>query len=645
MVKRGTAFVFAALAGAISSYGALQLIPVSPAVTNDVLFEPASSVDDVPAASSTMVAGRGNARGFVVDALERLASHDPRNAFEQALSVRDPALKRTAIERIAKAWAALDAPAALDALAEIREPLLRHLFHAAVVLEWASADPDRALAYVTSVEGQRLLAMRFDEAPGQTVAAGADRRAEELVASVAAMLAIHRPREALAASRGIRGMAARYLWNSGLEQLYARDLPEMLDRLETNRLDLVPGGVPQRTFLAGVVRTFARRDPLAALEWARRFDRVSPVESFPPISAADLVLSEIARTDFARVVDLALADPSAVRNLVVIESTLSNVSVDAIPAIADKLAAAGPSQAANVAALLERWPERDPDAAWRWLRARPAEVTPVQVRSLAAGLADNGAVVPASAVYELPAEQRGDFVTTFASRFARTEPDKAVGWLEEFRVLPEYPQWAEAVARSLAIVTGRRTPTGAPELGTMLLYPVPASAIVSSLERVTPQVSVGVAESWARQQPREALQWALDLTDDQSRQPAVAAAIGAWTVDDRIAAREAALALPRGDLRDLALTAYLTQDVASHGSIDRSILDAFSSRSALDAATGRQAFAIAFASLHLRDPETATRLLGRHVDDAALRQRIRGQIDELGPGTYHRDSVFSVLAR
>lgn len=573
-------------------------------------------------------AGQGNVEGFFVDALARLASNDPRRAFEQAVVLPDPALRETAVERIAERWAQLDAPAALDAMAGIREPLLRNLFHVAVVREWASTDPDRALAYVASVEGQRLIAML----------------PEETAAAVMTMLAIHRPEEALAASRAMRGTAARLLRTHALPQLVARDLPEMLERLETGRLDVVPGSVSRRTLLSQVARAYARQDALVAFEWAKRVDRESPAE-FPPISAADIVLAEIGRTDFARAVDLAVEDPDVERDLAVTEANLASVSVGAISAIADKLVAAGPSRAADVAALLALWPKRDPDGAWRWLQAQTAALTPEQIRSVAAGFADKGRAVPTSAVRDLPVEHRGEFITAFASRFARAQPEGGLDWLQAFRGLPDYDGWATDVARALAIAGGLRTPRGAAESPENPLYPVPAAAIVSSLDRPPPQVATGVAETWARQQPREALRWALDLQDEQARQPAVAAAIAAWTVDDRAAAREAVLALPRGDLRDRALSAYLTQDVGAHATIDERILDAFSSARALEAAIGRRTLAFAFAALHRRDPETATRLLDTHIDDPAVRQRIRDEIDRLSTfPAVHRDTVFSVLA-
>lgn len=561
------------------------------------------------------VAGERNPEGFLVDALVQLSSADPQNALRQALSLQGFSLRVESLERIAKEWARLRAADALMHTSEISTPLFRNLFHAAVVTEWASVDPDQALEYLVSAEGQRLLAIL----PG------------DVIASVASRIALHRPDEVLSAVTVISGMPGQLLRRAALRRLVDQDLSAAMAQLEA-----LPARTDRRELGGLIGAAYARQDPERALEWARNLDEALA------LVAMEVILTEIARTDLVSAIGLALEDGRAAHQVARVlsagEVQLSEWAGDQFLSVADRVLASRQPQQRAMEVLMRSWSQRDPTGAWNWLVHQEAAARASILESTANAFASNGVAIPMHSVYELPYELRGDWVVAFASRYAEREPEAAVDWVRTFEGDPDYDAWAIGIANVLVTFGGRGDPR-------LPRHPRPAAELLSTLNRPTPEVTATVASSLAQQEPEEAVQWGLELSDPEAQMVAMSAAIGAWTVDDPGAAQRRVLSLPNGEMRDRALAAQLAQEIASHGSVDRRILNAFSSNRALQEALSQRSFAFAFERLGSREPETAKALLDDHVDDANLRQSIRADIDSvLERGfEFHKDLILDVV--
>lgn len=556
------------------------------------------------------VAGNGNSSGFVVDALVRVASDDPLSAFRQAIRLENTELQTQAVQRIGAEWARRDAATALSHMTEIANPLLRNRFHTAIVVEWISSDPDRAVEYIASIDGKRLLAIL----------------PEEMLAWVAEKLAIHRPEAALAAASAMARTEGRLIRQRALGRLVDRDLPWALTRLSS-----LPAGDERAEFAGLIAVAYARQAPANALQWLEEVDQWG-VDEISARVARTLVVREIGHTDPIGAFDFAVKNGI---DYFPEPKQIAELTTSEFLSFADKVVASRPPPQ-TVDVLMTSWSGQDAAQIWSWLVREESGHNSAIVRSVASGFAANGIALPIQSTYELPEGLRSAWITGFATAYAQAEPDAAVRWLREFENELGYEAWAVTVASALVLPQQRGNPS-------LPLYPRPAAQIVSTLKDPPQEIVRVVASRWAIYEPTKALEWALDRPEPEGRGVAVASGVAAWTAQNPEAAARWALSLPGGAVRDRALIAHIAQDVASHGSVSQQIINALgSNRFETAVAENLTMFRTAFKRLSGHDPSRAETLLDRHVSDAALSAAIRAEIDA-GRGTPFPVSRGSIL--
>jgi hypothetical protein len=198
------------------------------------------------------------------------------------------------------------------------------------------------------------------------------------------------------------------------------------------------------------------------------------------------------------------------------------------------------------------------------------------------------------------------------------DPQAAVVWISNRRSEPGYEQWAAATVERLL----------APEVAAFSHLDAPSMAqLLASVGEPESSAAAGVSGLWGREDPEEAVQWAMTLSNPGAQAAAVASAVGAWTLNDPSSAERWTYSLPNGSTRDRALGAYVAQSIASRGEVPARALNAFSSDQARNAAFDGMFYAFRF--LGSREPELAMSLANAHIENAELRQRIETDIDRV----------------
>lgn len=538
------------------------------------------------------IAGSGNRDGFIVDSLARMASAAPYAAIDQARDLVSYTLRTEAYRQIAREWVRVDASAALRYLPEIIDPVLRNTFHASIVMEWASIDPDAALEYMITADGQQLLSIL----------------PQHFSRSIAQLLAIHRPERALDISQRMPASTGQWIRHYASARVVESNLPHAMAQLES----LPTAG--ERTELAALIATaYVRFDREAALQWAQTLDESSAV------SAMNAILTHIARTDPLLAANVALEQGAAYRPT---HDQLVALSSSDLLMLAEKLVGEQQSQQRATDVLLQVWSEQDPDGLWSWLLVQDNATSVRLVQSVAEGFARSGNVLPPLSIYSLPEGSRRAWAVSMATEYAQQEPNAAVEWLRAFEGDPAYTDWALDVANALARPGGRGNPMAA-------LFPQPAAEILSTLQQPPRELTTIVASRWAIDEPAEALRWARNLSDPAASAAAVAASVVGWTIDDPSAAGQWALALPDGQMRTKALIASFAQQISTHGTVSRDVLNGIGTADDVYGAVTENSsmFTSAFTWLGSRNPDAAQGLLDAYVADPQLKQAIQGRID------------------
>ena len=570
--------------------------------------ESAFHFDDADEAAS--ISDTGLAAPRAADAPGTGSTNPAGAALEQAIAIEDHTLREFTIRRIARAWARSDAQTAMAFADRLPQRRLAHLVQLDVLAEWILVDHKAALEQFVNFANAKASDL-LSSASITTVSALVD------------LLALQDPDAALAAADRIPGALADRLRYAVERQRIARDPEAAMARLETL------SGLERRSLLSEIADSYARRSRQEALEWARGLDPASRE------MALGQIFYVVAESNPSEAIALALAEPDAASRVgALVGGRMAMIPVGEIAGIADMLRAAGPGQQQSVATLLEAWPARDPDGALEWLLRQDLTADPSLAQSMAEGFGGSGVAIPAQSIFSLPAAARSGWVTSYVSEFAKLEPGAAVDWLQSFRYEPDYASLAAGVADQLvnARVAGPSS----------RLYPRPAAAILETLQQPPLETVRATAVFWTLEEPAEAARWSLGLNNPATRTVAVAQTVGAWTVDEPEAAVQFALGLPRGSMRDAALAAQLAQGIATHGSVDRRVLDAFSSNDARGDALRIRSLSLAFRSFGSREPDAAKLLLERLIDDPALRETIVGDIDRIRQrgNEIHRNAVL-----
>jgi hypothetical protein len=487
-------------------------------------------------------------------------------------------LQRSALQLMAQRWATLDPKRALALAAELGDDRLRYTFEAAGFLALTRTAPDEV--------GARLRELDLDS------------RQRVLFGGALAELVRADAQAVLAAAEDLPTDPGRFVKSAAVRQLAEQD-----PLAATRYLAQLPPGMERQSMTQLIARSYGKRDPAAALAWAR---------ALPEQNLVAAVIGGVAENDPRRALDLALSLDAPAERMLALQTTLMRAAMasDAdAAAIADRVAALDDASLRNLPAmmLLPQWASRSPESATRWLLANGSTLSPDAFRQVGERVAARDPRIATAYVSQIPPDSREAWIRGVVQGYAQSDARGAVEWLGQFRAEAWYTGEAPALAMAVAQHDG--------------------AAAARLLDEVTPSDSgpetamfaAQIANAWANRDPPAATEWALARPAAQRAQ-ALEAALGPWTMSDPSAARAWVLRLPPDDLRNRALTRLLTMTASvSSTALDPTILNAFGSDSAREQAVLQTVQYVA-----RMDAARARAIADQHLTDTAL----RAQADE-----------------
>jgi hypothetical protein len=506
---------------------------------------------------------------FRTEAIVRRMRTDPDGALQAALAIEDATAERHTLMRLAFEWGDYDPRAAMNALERIPDRSLRLQYHNYVLTRWARLDPAAALQYLTTADEQYVVNSNFsiqtvtNMIPAQVFAAS-DRFPPDLQAQVRSfaitVLAEQDPVAAIAVTAAL------------------------------------PPGQEREALLRPIAAQYSRQDPAAAVAWALSQPNAR--------SLLPSVVSAVASIDFDRAVGLAFqhsSDPY----LMQLVALRAGEHPDSIPALANRLVAAGAVHAEGLTTLLGEWASERPASALDWALDNNAALTSELTSVIARGFASSegigsGAIESAmQASARIPPDYRDDWLVGVASAYAGRDAATASEWIAGFRGQPGYGRALTVVVSSLA----PRDPLLAARLFDRSTGDIDASA------------GAVIADAWASQDPAAAARWSASVAVPEARRTAIGRSVARWARADVSAASNWVLEMNGGSDRDEALSALIaTEPGTISGSAGDSLLEAYSSGAARESTIARIIDQIA-----IRDRSLADRLVDEYVSDPAQR--------------------------
>jgi len=462
-------------------------------------------------------------------------SSGPFTPVGSALSVVSP---RSALGLTAQRWADLDPRRAISVAREIDDERLGLALESAALRALARISPDEAFAHVATLGGDSRQLSVLNGVWGELARADPER----LLASLAALPAD---------SRRIA------------EQIAVQQLAERDPLAAVRYLERMPFSPERQGIMSSVARSYGRRDPTAALAWARAL----PGQDFVLAS----VLGGVAEQDPQRAMDLAFSLAPNERMRAVQFIAMGGTRDDATAeAMANRLLTVDDRQLRDSVSqmLIMTWSQRSPEGAMRWLLANGQSVSPNAFMQLGQQMAmrDPRSALAQSA--QIPAAAREQWMQGVAQGYAQNDPQGVTEWLAQYRAEPWYARAAWSAATQVAQRDGAAA--------ARLIEGVDTERAGAEARQLVNMV----AASWANQDPAAAAEWAIDRRSEQERTTAVRSVVANWANQDLASARQWALRLPQGTIRDGALTPVLSTATQRSGVLDTSVLNAFTSDSA-----------------------------------------------------------------
>lgn len=507
--------------------------------------------------------------GFEHSALLMRATNDPAGALAAAFELADSRARQLAIPAVAARIAEVDPLAALALGESIPNEFGRNEYSRAVIETWAAHSPDSLIDYLESADRSALLG-------NDSLLQAAARGAPEYMLDFAETL----PR------------GSRYdLQYMALGALAERDAVLALTRLQAI------GGQNLSALANSIARAYGTQDPAAAVAWSR---------SLTPASQAvrESVLQGVAGVDYAMAIDLAVSELADYPRGPVAGSTgmLSLVTAsDADPALLlSRVLDAELGEQANraVGQIMSLWARTDPDRALEWALAAARDIDPATMTEIVRDLSRANPEAASRAMARLAPDQREAWIPGIASSLAQTGVDNALEFLEPYRGQPGYDAGYGAVLQAIG--------NSEPERAARLLAESPAA--------VPLETTLTIAGGWSVIDPDAATRWLTRLTDEPTRNAAIAGFVMARASQSPDAARQWLLDLPAGSLRDAGLNTALITNRNQGSAIDPRLLDAYSTDAARQQGVGRLAVLTGRSN-----PDAGRRLLATHVTDPTLR--------------------------
>jgi len=472
-----------------------------------------------------------------------LAAIDPDLLLNRIASISDDDLRFIDLDQVAVALARHDAPYALERIERMRDPELRSTMRSWLLRSWASTEPMAALNYLATFnrwedDAKSDRRLDFHAITREALSSGADP--ERILA-----LSMQMPIERTIAMRA-----------EALEALAERDpiaASVWLNEFPAQWRSSMIGAVAFR---------YAALDPIAAFHWGQQN---SPL-------AEQYVLGAIAASNPGLALDFALGGSTRSR-----ANSLEHVLVYAVQAnpteapnllqrINQSLAGSALHDSA-ISSLAGVWMQTDVEGAIAWLTA-PGAGLPEAAYQAAARALSNRPDRAVALAGRIPVAARPLWIEEVAGSLARTDLERAIGWIDENRSDPNFALGAAAVVEAVVQYDAPRA--------ARLFASLPAT---TERERVA-ETAGALASSWAQADPRAAAAWAAGLDDDGLRRRALMNVTVAWSSHDPDSARSWILGQPEGSDRDGALQSYLTA-TARDGLPKADLLDMFSSDEAL----------------------------------------------------------------
>lgn len=498
----------------------------------------------------------------------------------------DEARARAIAHAIAPVVARRDPKETFASARHINRASLEAIFESAAAQAWAASAPDEMLDYFATLPNARLEALLSAQDYAGAGPADAAPRMD-----VIAALARANPSRLLEIADRLSASLAETVRRMGIAELAERDPLAAIEHVERAAMD----SERRRQELAAIAPTFGRRDPAAAVAWARAsgdpellVQVLTAVAAVDPLLALDAALGETAPAARARLLQS-------------VSASIWNADSAQLRAVAERMLVEPNVETHIVTSVVGRWSSVDPFAAIDWLVAQGERAGAEAFRIAAAYASQRDLDAAAAYTSRIPDSMRPAWLAQVATAYAAQDPMGAARWLEQFRGLRGYE---EAVAAAAPSVASRN--------------PVAAADLLSRIDASSPRffgAVVSVATAWSAQDPAAAAAWAYGL-GETARQTALPSVLSMWAQQAPHEARGFALSMPRGEERDRVLHTLVAATSHSDGNLDSALLNAFSNDFA------RQNAVIQAALVKARqDPAAAQALLDTHVSDPNLKAR------------------------
>jgi len=488
---------------------------------------------------------------FRADALISITSIPPREAFAAALRLRDTDRRTFAAVTIIARWAQ-DAPRdAMQEAERVQDPTLRSMLRGSVLRSWV--DTSSLVAYLNGLDDVARRAALADGVLFRIAEADPERAA-----------------------------------------VFAQSLPPGPERIAA---------------LQQIAASYAQKDATTAFQWAQRLDPPQP-------QIVQSVISFVAASEPLRAFDLvgSLAEPARTQAYFTIIGSSFNRDQHQFEQLAGRVAALPDSQnkQALITTLLTSWAQGPGNVkpALEWALAHSAGLPPEAFMQLGYTLAQSDPEAASAYLDRVPSAARARWIGAIAYGYVRSDPQRALAFVERFRGDPAYDGAATALAQQLASID---PPAAARLLTTVTTRPANGSG-----------AEFQIAREWAQRDPQAAATWALDLPRIQ-RGMAMSMIGDVWGQSNPSAVRSWALSLPPSDKRDFALGAALRAQ--GPGAPDAALLAAFTD--------GRQRQAALMTTIMMTattDAPLARRLVDEHITDPQLRPQAQEMVENAARG-------------
>ncbi len=536
-----------------------------------------------------------------------------------------------------------------SSIKEMKDGLRRTAFRSALIAEWAIADPLGALAFLQKNDAgsvSQLLRewLRADpqaaithlltsdektrgklrELLGEIVRV-APARAAEVVAALPKSenrwdtsardaferLAQQDPEAAREAALAVQGPMRTQALAGVAREWAQRDGPAALAWAQS-----LPEGEERDSTLKGVLTGWAKTDPIAALN---KLDLVPPggEEMYYASDVGAQVLQEAAKRDWQKTVawlkenpnKLGYSSMSGLQNVFTQKlaadpiGMMQNMADNAIPAL---------SMVFGNAVLNDGYAKRD--AIWEWLDGQPDSDFTRGVRSsLLNAIAYKEPMVALEFLDKLP---EGPESKELLNRGAQSMLNGG----QQMHRFEEFLAKASPKLRPYLIEAGFQF--GFEYIDSQrnaMIDPAPWTSRINELPPERREYAVmGLARSWAQNDPLAALKWAQSLQEPAHRTGALGAAVSKWAETDPYETAEWINSLPKGGERDIATTGLVLSLSQSEPE------SAWSWALSIESGDKRtMALQHAYTALQQKDPAIAQQLLSGAELTATERQMLQ----------------------